>query len=347
MDKKEIKVYVMTKFDSREHGSGCRQCDIYNSLGEAQEAMKADILAFLRDQAERLERNPIKHYPNEQTIKQLKFCEMELTRTDASSALECDDINFSYHGGCKYAIVLDEYFVDIFEKTIDLPIVAATPFVDKAVELTKRNLLASVLHSWRDNINGADFRFVDDYRKEVGDYQFLKEMMDMGEDEFANHVFAKASERIAKRIKGDGAMSEDAEKWLYAWVSNLSAESVLDIYKYNDADIKNTRGALATQYEDDNEMPLFRDKRWSWECKHNGGYEVYGIDSFASPRLAYEDMREAVLDQMKRDTEYAYYDMGADVDDKVKCNVTFAHDCIVEECYGGVYTYSIREVTEG
>ena len=92
-----------------------------------------------------------------------------------------------------------------------------------------------------------------------------------------------------------------------------------------------------------------------WEGKSNdGAYEVRSNKNFSTKEECYNDMRNAVLDKMKWNTEYREDFEGENItaslfkpyendDNCIGYKVDFYPHKIIHESYSGIYTYEIKE----
>ena len=83
--------------------------------------------------------------------------------------------------------------------------------------------------------------------------------------------------------------------------------------------------------------------KYKWIAESNDGWEDDSIREFDTKKEAYDDMRYAVLEKMKWNTEF---DEDLSEDCFVDYKVRFEQDKIVHESFSGVYTYQIVEVPE-
>lgn len=72
---------------------------------------------------------------------------------------------------------------------------------------------------------------------------------------------------------------------------------------------------------------------------NDGAYEVFSKDSFNTKKECYEDMRQAVLEKMKWNTEFD--EDFTEADDAVEYKVRFTQDMIIHTSYSGTYVYKI------
>lgn len=80
-----------------------------------------------------------------------------------------------------------------------------------------------------------------------------------------------------------------------------------------------------------------------WKASSNdGAFEDKSLKSFNTKKEAYLDMRNAVLDKMKWNTEYEDFEDKNDVID-YDVNFQFTIGKIIHESYSGVYIYQIYE----
>ena len=83
--------------------------------------------------------------------------------------------------------------------------------------------------------------------------------------------------------------------------------------------------------------------KYKWIAESNDGWENESTREFDTKKEAYNDMRNAVFDKMKWNTEF---DEDLTDDCFVNYKVHFEQDKIVHESFSGVYTYQIVEVPE-
>ena len=78
-----------------------------------------------------------------------------------------------------------------------------------------------------------------------------------------------------------------------------------------------------------------------WVAKSNdGSFEDKSATMFTTKKEAYEDMRNAVLEKVKWNTEF---DEDFEKDETIDYNVTFSKDSIIHNSYSGEYVYTIYE----
>ena len=85
-------------------------------------------------------------------------------------------------------------------------------------------------------------------------------------------------------------------------------------------------------------------KKYKWVAESNDrAFQDESSKKFTSKEECYNDMRNAALEKMKLNTEYAQ-----DFNDceSIKYRVTFYQERIIHASYSGVYTYEIKEVKE-
>lgn len=84
-------------------------------------------------------------------------------------------------------------------------------------------------------------------------------------------------------------------------------------------------------------------KKYKWIAECSDG--AYNDESalFDTEKECYENMRKAVLEKMKWNTEYSDYDDIPD-DDYIGYEVHFGRNKITHKSYSGLYTYKIVEV---
>ena len=82
---------------------------------------------------------------------------------------------------------------------------------------------------------------------------------------------------------------------------------------------------------------------YKWVCKSNdGAYKEESKYNFETKKEAYNDMRNAVFEKVKWNTEY---DEDFDYDGEViDYHVDFSQGRIVHESYSGIYTYTIYKI---
>ena len=86
---------------------------------------------------------------------------------------------------------------------------------------------------------------------------------------------------------------------------------------------------------------------FKWYCKSNDGYEEESKYAFETKHEAYNDMRNAVLEKMKWNTEY-----DEDFEDEEEVidycvDFYFSQGKIVHKSYSGIYTYVVYETLKG
>lgn len=86
-------------------------------------------------------------------------------------------------------------------------------------------------------------------------------------------------------------------------------------------------------------------KKYYWVAGSNdGSFTDESKVKFDTKKEAYIDMRNAVLEKMKWNTEFDEdFETGTDV---IGYDVEFSQDAIVHSSYSGVYTYEIRETSQ-
>lgn len=86
-------------------------------------------------------------------------------------------------------------------------------------------------------------------------------------------------------------------------------------------------------------------KKYYWVAESNdGSFTDESKVKFDTKKEAYIDMRNAVLEKMKWNTEFDEdFETGMDV---IGYNVEFSQDTIVHSSYSGVYTYEIKETSQ-
>ena len=85
-------------------------------------------------------------------------------------------------------------------------------------------------------------------------------------------------------------------------------------------------------------------KKYKWVVESNdGSFKDESRQEFTSKEECYNDMRNAALEKMKWNTEYAQ-----DFNDceSIEYRVTFYQERIIHVSYSGVYTYEIKEFEE-
>lgn len=80
-------------------------------------------------------------------------------------------------------------------------------------------------------------------------------------------------------------------------------------------------------------------KLYYWKAISNDGYTEYSDKIFETKSEAYNDMRDAVLEKMKWNTEF-----DEDLDEYIEYTVCFSKDKITHESYSGLYTYTIEAI---
>jgi hypothetical protein len=83
-------------------------------------------------------------------------------------------------------------------------------------------------------------------------------------------------------------------------------------------------------------------KKYKWVAESNDrSFEDESRQEFTSKEECYNDMRNAALEKMKWNTEYAH-----DFNDceSIEYGVTFCPERIIHASYSGVYTYEIKEI---
>ena len=81
--------------------------------------------------------------------------------------------------------------------------------------------------------------------------------------------------------------------------------------------------------------------KYIWKAESDdGAFEDNSRQQFDTKKEAYDDMRNAVFEKMKWNTEFDedFFDC-----DSIGYQVHFSQDKIVHESYSGVYTYTIVE----
>lgn len=84
-------------------------------------------------------------------------------------------------------------------------------------------------------------------------------------------------------------------------------------------------------------------KKFYWTAQSSDGWTDKSSKMFDNEKDAYNDMRNAVLEKMKWNTEY---DEDFEEDTTIGYNVLFNKNKIVHTSYSGVYTYQIKEHVE-
>ena len=87
-------------------------------------------------------------------------------------------------------------------------------------------------------------------------------------------------------------------------------------------------------------------KRFYWEAESNDKcFFDKSSGTFSSKQEAYYDMRDAVLEKMKWNTEWEDYHTYCDEGDDmiIGYDVKFSPNKIVHTSYSGVYTYNLIE----
>lgn len=89
-------------------------------------------------------------------------------------------------------------------------------------------------------------------------------------------------------------------------------------------------------------------KMYKWVAESNdGSFQDESRCAFETKKECYEDMRNAVLEKMKWNTEFDedFNDVGES--EYIGYKVNFTQDCIAHESYSGIYTYRIIEAPSG
>ena len=81
-------------------------------------------------------------------------------------------------------------------------------------------------------------------------------------------------------------------------------------------------------------------KRFKWVAESNDGWDDCSTRTFGTEKEAYDDIRDAVLQKMKWNTEH---DEEVTEYGEVTYQVSFKPREIVHKSFSGVYTYSIVE----
>ena len=88
-------------------------------------------------------------------------------------------------------------------------------------------------------------------------------------------------------------------------------------------------------------------KKYKWIAESNdGSYQDESSVVFSSKRACYNNMRDAVLKKMCRNTEFDEDFSDIDESDYIGYQVHFNRDYTTHERYSGLYTYKIIEVEE-
>lgn len=89
---------------------------------------------------------------------------------------------------------------------------------------------------------------------------------------------------------------------------------------------------------------LHKHTRFAWVAKSQDGWDDKSTCTFQTQKEAYEDMRKAVLEKMKWNTQYDedFFD-----DSLIRYEVYFSPDKITHESYSGLYEYKIIRIYEG
>lgn len=88
-------------------------------------------------------------------------------------------------------------------------------------------------------------------------------------------------------------------------------------------------------------------KKYKWFAESNdGAFQDESSREFTSKRECYNDMRNAVLEKMKWNTEYDADFADIMADGYIGYEVKFSRNKIIHESYSGIYTYEIKEVQE-
>ena len=88
-------------------------------------------------------------------------------------------------------------------------------------------------------------------------------------------------------------------------------------------------------------------KKYKWFAESNdGAFQDESSREFTSKRECYNDMRNAVLEKMKWNTEYDAYFADIMADGYIGYEVKFSRNKIIHKSYSGIYTYEIKEVQD-
>lgn len=88
-------------------------------------------------------------------------------------------------------------------------------------------------------------------------------------------------------------------------------------------------------------------KKYKWFAESNdGAFQNESSREFTSKRECYNDMRNAVLEKMKWNTEYDADFADIMADEYIGYEVKFSRNKIIHESYSGIYTYEIKEVQD-
>ena len=83
--------------------------------------------------------------------------------------------------------------------------------------------------------------------------------------------------------------------------------------------------------------------RWVAES-NDGAFTNESVQIFSTKKECYDDMRNAVLEKMKWNTQFDedFYDL--EEDDYIGYEVRFQQDKIIHKSYSGTYTYEIKKI---
>ena len=88
-------------------------------------------------------------------------------------------------------------------------------------------------------------------------------------------------------------------------------------------------------------------KKYKWFAESNdGAFQDESSREFTSKIECYNDMRNAVLEKMKWNTEYDADFADIMADGYIGYEVKFSRNKIIHESYSGIYTYEIKEVQD-
>lgn len=85
--------------------------------------------------------------------------------------------------------------------------------------------------------------------------------------------------------------------------------------------------------------------KYKWIAKCSDGSFEDESTLFETKKECYNDMRNAVLEKMKWNTEYDS-DFESEEDDYIHYHVIFSRNKITHDSYSGLYTYEIVEINE-
>jgi len=86
------------------------------------------------------------------------------------------------------------------------------------------------------------------------------------------------------------------------------------------------------------------EKKYYWRAfSDDGSFEDFSEQFFDNTKDAYKDMRDAVLEKMKWNTNLEDFEEGEDFEKFIGYNVAFYPMKITHQSYSGLYTYEIKE----